>query len=231
MIQLVRPPTATFRPRSYAAVAGDTIKVYPGVYNEMAVNRTPVNGGTYQFGLYIDKDNLTVQGVDAAGVAITDASNTAARITTNATNNFGYSGIFVQGNGVTLAGLKIGENLPSNNKTLEIIGDNFTLKHSHMDVPGEGDGVLYFGDFRYNTGTNTSYIKGYTIDGNLFDHGSLISVNSGAGFSGPASGRQIVNNKFVYAPGGTGLPDPVHQLRHDRAVVCLSRRRRYHHRQ
>ena len=94
-----------------AAAPGDTIKVYPGNYSETAAGRTLFdNSGPYQFGLFINKDNLLIQGVNAAGLPITDPAATEAYVTTNATNSFGTSGVFVQGNGVTITGFKIGPN-------------------------------------------------------------------------------------------------------------------------
>ena len=180
-----------------AAAAGETIKVYPGTYNETAAGRyiLGTTNGPHQFGLFIDKNNVTIQGVDASGTPITNYSNVAAYVTTNATNNFGVSGIFVQGDGITISGLRIGPNASGNNKTIEVIGDNFTFKYSHMNVPNN-QGALYFGDMRFDTVANASYIKSYTVEGNWFD-GATVSLASGAGYSGPMSGRKIINNKFV----------------------------------
>src|SRR6185436_5562655 len=117
-----------------------------------------------------------------------------AYITTNATNNFGASGIFVQGDHVTLAGLHIGPNIPGDNKTLEIIGDGFTLKDSHVDVPGGGS--VYLDDWQFDTINNTSHIQSYTIDRNLIDQSTSIDISGGAGYSGSVAGRQITNNEF-----------------------------------
>jgi len=115
---------------------GGTVRIYPGNYSETATNRWVLGiNGPHQFGLFIDKNGVTLQGVDASDQPITSYANVAATITTNATNNFGYSGIFVQGDNVTIAGLKIGANTPSDNKTIEVIGDAFTLKNSVIDGP------------------------------------------------------------------------------------------------
>ena len=183
-----------------AASPGATIKVYPGNYSETAAGRKLFNNtGPYQFGLFINKDNLLIQGVSDAGLPITDPAATAAYVTTNATNSFGASGIFVEGNGVTITGFKIGPNAGGENKTIEVIGDSFSLKYSHFIVSGGGS--VYLNDWRYDAATDVSYVKSYTIEGNLFEQGTSIDISSGAGYSGPVAGRQIKNNKFVLDPG------------------------------
>jgi hypothetical protein len=196
-----------------AVSASGTVRVLPGNYDETATNRFVLGNGPHQFGLFIDKDGITVQGVDASDIPIMDYNALEAYITTNATNNFGASGIFVQADDVTLAGLHIGHNIPGDNKTIEIIGDGFTLKDSHVDVPGGGS--VYFNDWQYDTGTNTSHVQSYTIDHNLIDQSTSIDLTSGAGYSGPVSGRQIINNEFEnsqfwpsisFNGSGTGVP-------------------------
>ena len=140
------------------ATSGGTVNVFPGTYDEKATGREVLGVGSYQFGLFIDKDGLTVRGVDNGGVPLTDHSSPLLPyITTNATNNFGYSGIFIQGDDVTLSGLMIGPNAPSDNKTIEVIGDNFSLLNSNLAVPGGGS--LYFNDWRYDVGDE--YITTY----------------------------------------------------------------------
>lgn len=182
-----------------AVNAGGEVRVLPGNYDEKATNRYVLGtNGPHQFGLFIDKDDITIQGVTATDQPIVDKdAPDAPYIITNATNNFGASGIFVQGDGVTLAGLHIGPNTPGDNKTIEIIGNGFTLKDSHVDVPGGGS--VYLGDWRYNSATNTSYIQSYTITNNLIDQSTSIDIANGAGYSGGLTGRQITNNVFENA--------------------------------
>jgi len=199
-----------------AVSPGGTVRVLPGTYSETATNRWVLGtNGPQQFGLFVDKDGVTIQGVDASDVAITSAADVAARVTTNATNNFGYSGIFAQGDGVTIAGLEIGPNAAGDSKTIEVIGDAFTLRDSRLAVPDGGS--VYLNDWRFNTSTNTSWVQTYTITGNIFEDGTSVDVASGAGFSGPVSGRLIRGNTFnqnpdVYWPvisfngSGTGVP-------------------------
>lgn len=194
--------------------ANGAVRVLPGHYDETATSRFVLGtNGPHQFGLFIDKDGISIQGVDENDVAKTDYNDLDAYIITNATNNFGTSGIFVEGDGVTLAGLHIGPNTLGDNKTIEVIGDGFTLKDSHVDVPGGGS--IYFNDWQFNTGTNTSHVQSYTIDNNLIDQSTSIDFSNGAGYSGPKSERQIINNEFENADywpsisfngSGTGVP-------------------------
>ena len=177
--------------------SGGTVNVAPGDYEEEAVDRT-VNGGSakYQFGIYVgtDKNGITIQGIKADGTPIDKYADAAALVKTNATNNFGYSGIFIEGDNVTLSGLMIGDNKPGNNKTIEVMGDNFTLKNSQI-VASDG-GSVYLNDWKYDSVNNLSYIKSYTIDGNLFAYGGSLDISSGAGYSGSETNRKIINNVF-----------------------------------
>ena len=181
-----------------AVSPGGTVRVLPGTYSETAANRTLFDAsGPYQFGLFIGqaKSGITVMGVTAGDVPITDPTATLATVNTNATNNFGTSGVFVEGDNVTLQGLRFGPNTGGDNKAIEVIGDAFVLKYSTFAIVNGG--ALYFGDWRYDAGTNTSYIKAYTVEGNRFDDGTQIAFSSGAGFSGSVANRKIINNTFV----------------------------------
>jgi hypothetical protein len=173
-----------------------TVKVLPGAYTETASGRTLFDAtGPYQFGLFFGaaKGALTLQGVSASGVPITSAAGVLATITTNSTADFGPDGIWVEGDGVTITGVRIGTNLSGQNKTLEVIGDAFTMKW--CDIADIG-GSLYMDDWRYDTGTNTSHVKTYRIEGNNFQDGVSMDIASGTGASGPASGRVITGNAF-----------------------------------
>jgi len=180
-----------------ATAPGGTVNVYPGTYNETASGRYLYNNtGPYQFGLFIgqDKPGLTIRGVDENGNPITNYSNVAATITTNATNSFGYSGTFVEADGVTLQGLAFDRNIPGDNKTIEVIGDAFTLKYSKIVVPDGGS--VYINDWRFDNNNQTSHVQSYTIEENYFEHGSSLDISSGAGYSGDVAGRVIKNNVF-----------------------------------
>lgn len=186
------------------ASAGDTISVWPGVYSETASGRYLFNGtGPYQFGLFVrqDKEGLTIQGLAPDGQAVTNAANAVAYVTTNATNSFGYSGIFVEADRVTVTGLRIGPNTPSDNKTIEVIGDAFTLKFCQIDVP-EG-GSVYFGDWRYDLQTAKAHIESYTVQANAFLHSASLDIANGAGASGEVKDRVVSGNSFSAEPGDT----------------------------
>lgn len=175
---------------------GGQVRVLPGTYNETATNRYVLGvNGPHQFGLFVAKNGVTILGVDASDTPITAATATLATVNTNATNTFGYSGIFVEGDSVTIQGLRVGPNTAGNNKTIEVIGDAFTLRDVHIAVPGGG--AVYFGDWRYDTINNVAHIQSYLIEENWFDQGGLLSINNGAGIGGPVSGRVIQNNTFA----------------------------------
>ena len=183
------------------APAGGTVNVFPGSYGETAANRTILDlGGVYQFGLFFDADKpgVTVQGVDASGAPVTGYADVAASVTTNATNNFGPSGVFVEGDNITLSGVRILPNVGGDNKTIEVIGDNFSLKASVIDVPGGGS--VYLNDWRFDTDTDVSYLQGYSILNNLFAQSASLDITSGAGYTGPVAGRVIQGNRFEYTP-------------------------------
>lgn len=184
-----------------AASAGDVIEVHPGSYLEVATGRTvlegsPVANGPHQFGLFIsqDRDGLTIQGVDAKGKAVKDWRRAVAFVTTDATNNFGYAGIFVEGDGVSIRGLNIGPNVSGENKTIEIIGDAFTLADSDVSALY---GSIYFDDWRFDETNDLSHVRSYTVTGNNFGTGVSIDLTSGAGYTGDVSGRVISRNRFA----------------------------------
>jgi parallel beta-helix repeat protein len=173
--------------------ASGQVRVLPGTYSETASGRTLFDGtGPYTFGLFFDEDKpgITVMGVTAADVPITDPSAVLARVNTNATNGFGPSGIFVDAANITVQGLEIGTNASGQNKTIEVIADNFTLQHSYINDP---DGSVYINDF---TATGNRVLA-YKIDNNRFAGGVSVDLASGAGLTGPVSGRVITNNTFT----------------------------------
>ncbi|MDX2139708.1 MAG: right-handed parallel beta-helix repeat-containing protein, partial [Chloroflexota bacterium] len=175
--------------------ANGQVRVLPGVYSETAIDRDISNDGasaTYQFGLFFDvsKPGITVMGVTAADVPITSNAGVLARVNTNATNNFGPSGIFVDAANITIQGLEIGTNSSGQNKTIEVIADNFTLQHSYVNDP---DGSVYINDFS----AAGDRVQAYTIDDNRFAAGATVDLASGAGLTGPVSGRVITNNTFT----------------------------------
>lgn len=177
-----------------AASTDDVIAVYPGNYYETASNRYVfVTNGPHQFGLFIDK-KLTIKGVKSDGTDVNSVAEIGAKISTNATNNFGYSGIFVQADGVTLQGLEIGDNIinnvVSNNKTIEVVGDVFTMNKCKVNTALD-EGAVYLG--RWDA---AHPVNSYSFTNNAFNN-TLLSVNNGVGLSGSRSNRVISNNLFT----------------------------------
>ena len=181
--------------------ANGQVRVLPGTYNETAPGSAPTSlGGTYQFGLFFGsaKPGITLLGVTAGDVPIVNAAATLATINTNATNNFGTSGIFVEAANTTIQGVTVGPNLTGDNKTIEVVADNFTLKNSKTAVPGGG--AVYISEFDTPAGPVSSY---HILD-NRFTDATQIAISSGAGLTGPVSGREIKGNTF--ALGGATWP-------------------------
>jgi hypothetical protein len=178
-----------------AAVAGDIVHVQAGDYGtEIATNRSIFGTGNYQFGLFIDKNNLTVKGYKSGDIPVSTASEAAVLFNTGSTADFGPSGIFVLGNNVSIEGLKVGDNYVgasiSSNKTIEVIGDAFTMNKCFINTSSD-EGTLYMG--RWNA---THPIVSYSITNNIFNN-SLISINNGVGITGPNTGRLITGNEFT----------------------------------
>ena len=200
--------------------------MYPGAYNETASNRyLSYNGGAgpYQFGIFINKAGITVKGVDGSGNDITNYSGTLASVRTNATNSFGYSGIFIDADNVTFQGIEVLDNYVSgvinNAKTIEIIGNNFSLKYCKINVQynldyGQGDGNIYFNDEHFSS--NISNIQSYELNGNYFYNGGYLRIANGAGYSGNVANKKIINN--IFNPGSYGFMN-YDALRFDGTII------------
>ncbi len=181
--------------------ANGQVRVLPGTYDEAAPGSAPTSiGGTYQFGLFFGsaKPGITLLGVTASDVPIVNAAATLATINTDATNNFGTSGIFVEAANTTIQGVTVGPNAAGDNKTIEVVADNFTLKDSVIAVPGGG--AVYISEFDAPAGPVSTY---HILDNRFLD-ATQIAISSGAGLAGPASGREIKGNTF--ALGGETWP-------------------------
>ena len=184
-----------------AAIADDIVHVQNGDYGiETASNRYVFGtNGPHIFGLFIDKANLTVRGYKSGDIPVANASEAAVLFNTGSTANFGPSGVFVEANGVTLEGLKIGDNYVgssiSSNKTIEVIGDAFTMNKCFVNTSSD-EGAFYMG--RWDA---THPIVSYSITNNIFNN-SLVSINNGVGITGPKTDRLITGNEF------TGIATP-----------------------
>ncbi len=189
----VADPKKTIQAALNQVSAGGTVRVLPGTYNEAAPNSAPTSlGGTYQFGLFFSssKAGITLMGVSSTDVPVTDGTATLATINTQATNNFGTSGVFVEAANTTIQGVAIGPNAAGDNKTIEVVADNFTLRNAKIAVP-EG-GSVYINDFS----AAGDVVKSYHLVGNQLTGGTSIDISSGAGLTGPVSGREILGNTF-----------------------------------
>jgi hypothetical protein len=193
---------ATIQAAIDAVDPGGTVWVLPGTYLEAAAGRYLYSGaGPYQFGIFVgvDKPDLTIMGVGADGTPITSYAGVLSMVNTQARNTFGTSGFFIEGDHCTITGIGVGVNDLDPQKTIEVIGDDFTIKWCDLaDVWG---GVIYINDYRFNSGTNESYVRTYRVEGNNFQEGMDFQAASGAGYSGPVSGRFVTGNTFVMNPG------------------------------
>jgi Ca2+-binding RTX toxin-like protein len=180
-----------------AAVGGETILVAPGTYTETE-EYVP---GDYH-GVYINKANLTIQGVLSDGSVITSAANAqtyGATIIAGAENMFGANHwIDVGGTGTTISGLHLQAGPETNNKLLEIWANDVTVTNSFVDVNRGGTTYTYAAAIYINeTDTSaTDVIDSYAIDGNILNEGIIVS--NGVGTPGAIGATQLIaNNDFV----------------------------------
>jgi hypothetical protein len=208
-----------------AATAGQTVCVYPGIYNtDHATGRDPdtgLTGGPNDFNIFVGANatGVTIEGVDATGTPIASApeglSSSAAPIiqASGVHPVFGSSNVFVQADNVTLRGFEIDGGPFDIAKSVELVGNGDTVTDDAFTpstgYSGAGDLAptvlhggtgIYISDFHFNpAGSGTSTVQTYTFSNNTFDgasKGAGIYVANGAGWTGPASGRVISGNKF-----------------------------------
>lgn len=127
----------------------------------------------------------------AGDATITKAADTAAVINTDSTADFGPDGVFVEAANTTIQGLELGPNASGDNKTVEVVADNFTLRACKTTTIA-GGGSIYINDFS----PSSDVVKKYTIRDNRFLDGTTLDIASGAGNTGPVSGRNVLNNTF-----------------------------------
>ena len=185
-----------------AAQPGATIDVRPGAYTETASGRQidPAVNATYDLGLFLYKNNLTLRGVDSAGNPITSADSVQAWITAGTTTNFGMQH-GVTGDNVTVQGLGFKPDAANANKTIEIAGDNFTFRNSVVDnrSAAGGAGALYFGELLIDAGRE---VERLAVTGSKFLDGSVtltngVGVDAASGAYQPAADRVVSNNTFI----------------------------------
>jgi hypothetical protein len=188
-----------------AASGGETILVAPGAYTESA-NYNPAdntNSGSNPLGLLVNK-SVTIQGVDADGVAITDASATEATITASVQSNWGTS-FFVTAPDVTIIGLEFDAAISGGivNKAIEVVENNFTLAHSVVgSVSGDIGSTIYINDDIATSDPGfISDIASFNIHDNILN-GDFVLTN-GPGMNLPTTSFVLADNDFVRNPGST----------------------------
>ncbi len=192
-----------------AATSGNTVCLWPGLYNQdQALNRDPNTGGTgaNNFNIFVGTP-VTILGLDAAGNAITSAPQGATPVNAPVVEaaasepTFGSSNIFVQAANVTISGLEINGTPNDIAKSVEIAGNGSTVTDTAFAPSTTSGGVgIYISDFHFDpSGSGTSTVTTYHFTDNTFDgdqNESAIYVASGAGWTGPTSGRVISGNAF-----------------------------------
>ncbi|MCX6243102.1 MAG: right-handed parallel beta-helix repeat-containing protein [Bacteroidetes bacterium] len=193
-----------------------TVNVYPGTYNQDEANGYNMltgGTGTSNFNIFVNK-SVTIQGVTALGVPITNYNDVAAFVIPKRDIPSGnLSTIFVQADNVTITGLDIVNfDSPSwNFKTISVIGDVFSIKYCNIHN-GDQVACFYMYDPNYNSGTNTSHIQSYTIQDNYLDVGGTyaagIRFSSGAGWTGSVANRIISGNTISIGSYGIEFVGP-----------------------
>jgi hemolysin type calcium-binding protein len=180
-----------------AASSAATILIAPGTYTESGSD-----GIGHTVGLYINKPNLTLQGVDANGAFITTSSVAAtvgATIISGHQTGFGANHwIDFGGDGTTIQGLHLQAGAETNNKLLEIWGDNVTVKNSVIDIHAGGTvdtqaSAIYIND----NGTTSSEISSYAITGNVLNGAIVVANGVGDPSTHQFGATQLItNNRF-----------------------------------
>jgi hypothetical protein len=201
-----------------AAAGGETILIAPGSYVE---TEEYVPGNFH--GMYINKPNLTLQGVKADGSLITtaaDAREFGATVISGAQNMFGANHwIDADGDGTVLQGLHLQAGEATGNKLLEIWADNVTVKANFIDtlIGGDVTNPSWAAAVYLNEVANQP-INSYKIEGNILNEGIYVANGVGDGASGDISAaQQIIGNHFETS--GFDASDPDTLGRYDMVAV------------
>jgi Ca2+-binding RTX toxin-like protein len=183
------------------ASGGENILIAPDTYSESAA---PTEASATAGGLYINKPNLTLQGVDANGVAITTASAAqslgATIVAGNQTDFSAQHFVGVAAVGLTIQGLHLKTGSGEfGGKLLEVWANNVTIKNDFLDVNNGGPDysfatAVYFND---NGTTASDNITSYTVDNNILNEGIIIANGVGNPSLGIGANQLITNNHFV----------------------------------
>ena len=180
-----------------ASNPGDIILIAPGTYTE---THTTIHGTA---GLYINTANLTLQGYGGAGgLAImsgADAKAGGPTIISGAQNGFGANHwVDVGGDNVVLNGLHLQAGASTNNKLLEVWGDNATVSNSFVDTNIGGTTYsnaigIYFND---DGNPASDEIHSYTVTGNILNEGVYAANGVGDATGAADPDQKITNNTF-----------------------------------
>ena len=193
----------------------NVLNVYPGNYNIQQDDTTTVQNQT---GWYLPINNsITIQGVDATGEAITDATKTQANIySTDYSDNGAWATqnlITVLADNVTISGLTI-MNKVAANKAIEVTSDanDFSITSCKFAPISEelleGIEASTIGGYTYaeykEYGASLYFngdVKDATVEGNYFDH-------SGITFDSTKSASvSVTNNVFAGEKNWNNSPD------------------------
>src|SRR5690606_21615442 len=196
-------PLASVQAGVNAVVAGGTVYVLPGEYSEGVTGVGYLGeAGGQKFGLHVPKNDLTILGVDTNWQPIASAEDVAAYVTSLHQAGFGAQH-FIAGSNVTIEGMGFRPVGTGTNKTLEVIGDNFTLRNSVVDNSGNGTAAnFYISDFEL---AGTPRVERFTLEGNIFHGGTtasaMVVVGGGVGRTTTADNRIFTGNQLF----GNGL--------------------------
>ncbi len=177
---------------------GATILIAPGVYHESAI---PTGASATPGGLYINKPDLTLQGVTADGSPITtaaDAQASGATIISDHETDFGSNHfIGVDATGTTIQGLHLRAGADTTNKLVEVWADNVTLENNYVDVNNDsgytGAAAVYLNDTNVGAASN---INSYLITGNILNDGIYVANGVGSAGQGVSTTELITDNTF-----------------------------------
>jgi filamentous hemagglutinin family protein len=196
------------------AKTGAAIDVWGGTYTEGHANVDYFGApGGQNFGLHVYKDNLLIRGLNASGGALDGLDDPAMPVVTAQYQTGFGAQHFISGSGVTIDGLKFKPVSGGTNKTLEVIGNDFTLKNSVIDNSGNGTAAaFYISDFSVPNDPfvllGRPDVETFHIQNNRFiagtSLGALVVVASGTGNSTASSNRVFSGNELIGTPGVTG---------------------------
>jgi Ca2+-binding RTX toxin-like protein len=180
-----------------ASNPGDIILIAPGTYTE---THTTIHGTA---GIYINTANLTLQGYSSVdGQAVTTGAGAKAggpTIISGAQNGFGANHwIDVGGDNTILNGLHLQAGASTNNKLVEVWGDNATVSNSFVDTNIGGTTYsnaigIYFND---DGNPASDEIHSYTVTGNILNEGVYAANGVGDATGAVDPDQKITNNTF-----------------------------------